>query len=109
MSNCIKISSANERLMFDSPVVRRDTVTRQHTLRLGLLTLGGQAMQSMELREVALPHLRHVVERTRLGAHLAILDHGAAVYNDDYFPTVGQIVRTAALKLSSQLGSHRKR
>jgi DNA-binding IclR family transcriptional regulator len=37
-------------------------------------------MQSMELREVAMPHLRSVVERTRLGAHLAILDHGDAVY-----------------------------
>jgi DNA-binding IclR family transcriptional regulator len=200
--------------------VRRDALTGQHTLGLRMLSLGGQAMQSMQLREVAIPHLRNVVERTRLGAHLAILDHGDAVYieriespgfikmaiwvgrrmppqvtavgkalichldrhdiqeivaahpmtpassktilsiprlledlaqtrqrgfaiddeehasgvrcvaapvfaasgevvaaigvsattsqlNDDYFPTVGQIVRTAALKLSSQLGSHR--
>lgn len=60
--------------------VRRDAATGQHTLGLRLLSLGGQAMQSMELREVAMPHLRHVVERTRLGAHLAILDHGDAVY-----------------------------
>lgn len=60
--------------------VRRDAQTGQHTLGLRLLSLGGQAMQSMELREVAMPHLRAVVERTRLGAHLAILDHGDAVY-----------------------------
>lgn len=60
--------------------VRRDAQTGQHTLGLRLLSLGGQAMQSMELREVAMPHLRSVVERTRLGSHLAILDHGDAVY-----------------------------
>lgn len=60
--------------------VRRDAETGQHTLGVRVLSLGGQAMQGMALREVALPHLRHLVERTRLGAHLAILDHGDAVY-----------------------------
>jgi IclR family acetate operon transcriptional repressor len=60
--------------------VHRDTETGQHTLGVRILSLGGQAMQGMALREVALPHLRHLVERTRLGAHLAILDHGDAVY-----------------------------
>jgi DNA-binding IclR family transcriptional regulator len=60
--------------------VRRDALTGHHTLGTRLLTLGGQAMQGMELREVAMPYLRQIVERTRLGAHLAILDHGAAVY-----------------------------
>jgi DNA-binding IclR family transcriptional regulator len=34
----------------------------------------------MALRELAMPHLRQLVETTRLGAHLAILDHGDAVY-----------------------------
>lgn len=51
-----------------------------HTLGVRLLSLGGLAMQGMELREAALPHLRYVVERTRFDAHLAILDHGDAVY-----------------------------
>jgi DNA-binding IclR family transcriptional regulator len=60
--------------------VRRDPATGHHTLGTRLLTLGGQAMQGMELREVAMPYLRQIVERTRLGAHLAILDHGDAVY-----------------------------
>jgi DNA-binding IclR family transcriptional regulator len=60
--------------------VRRDATTGYHTLGTRLLTLGGQAMQGMELREVAMPHLRQIVDRTRLGAHLAILDHGDAVY-----------------------------
>ena len=60
--------------------VHRDRETGQHTLGVRVLSLGGQAMQGMALREVALPHLRQVVEQTRLGAHLAILDHGDAVY-----------------------------
>ncbi len=60
--------------------VRRDSETGQHTLGIRVLSLGGQAMQGMALREIAMPHLRNLVERTRLGAHLAILDHWDAVY-----------------------------
>jgi len=60
--------------------VWRDAESGQHTLGIRVLSLGGQAMQGMALREVAFPHLRSIVERTRLGAHLAILDHGDAVY-----------------------------
>jgi IclR family transcriptional regulator, KDG regulon repressor len=60
--------------------VRRDPETGQHTLGIRVLSLGGQAMQGMALRELAMPHLRQLVETTRLGAHLAILDHGDAVY-----------------------------
>jgi IclR family transcriptional regulator, KDG regulon repressor len=60
--------------------VHRDAETGQHTLGIRVLSLGGQAMQGMALREVALPHLRHIVDRTRFDAHLAILDHGEAVY-----------------------------
>src|SRR6267143_960600 len=60
--------------------VRRDVETGQHTLGIRVLSLGGQAMQGMALREIAVPQLRHIVEVTRLGAHLAILDHCDAVY-----------------------------
>ena len=60
--------------------VRRDPESGQHTLGIRVLSLGGEAMQGMALRELALPHLRQLVETTRLGAHLAILDHGDAVY-----------------------------
>lgn len=60
--------------------VRRDADTGDYTLGVRVLSLGGQAMQGMALREVALPYLRQIVDRTRLGAHLAILDHGDAVY-----------------------------
>lgn len=68
------------RTLVNRGYVRRDNVSGTHTLGVRLLSLGGQAMQGMELRDVALPYLRQVVERTRFGAHLAILDHGDAVY-----------------------------
>ena len=60
--------------------VRRDSETGQHTLGIRVLSLGGQAVQGMALRELAMPLLRQIVEVTRLGSHLAILDHGDAVY-----------------------------
>src|SRR5678816_1235726 len=60
--------------------VRRDPETGQHTLGIRVLSLGGQAMQGVALRELAMSHLRQIVEMTRLGSHLAILDHGDAVY-----------------------------
>jgi IclR family transcriptional regulator, KDG regulon repressor len=60
--------------------VRRDGETGQHTLGIRILSLGGQAVQGMALRELAMPLLRQIVEVTRLGSHLAILDHGDAVY-----------------------------
>lgn len=60
--------------------VSRDVETGHHTLGIRLLSLGGQAMQGLELRDIAMPHLRHIVERTNLDTHLAILDHGDAVY-----------------------------
>src|ERR1041385_3086100 len=53
--------------------VRRDPETGHHTLGIRILSLGGQATQGMALRELAMPHLRQLVETTRLGAHLAIL------------------------------------
>ena len=60
--------------------VRRDPDTVRHTLGIRVLSLGGEAMQGMALRELAIPHLRQLADKTRLGAHLAILDHGDAVY-----------------------------
>ncbi len=60
--------------------VRRDRETNLHTLGIKLLSLSGKAMQGMELREIAMPYLRQVAENTQLGTHLAILDHGDAVY-----------------------------
>src|SRR5688500_20388856 len=56
--------------------VRRDVETGQHTLGIRVLSLGGQAMQGMALRELAMPHLRQIAERTGPGSHLRTLDYG---------------------------------
>src|SRR5689334_22090283 len=61
------------RTLVSRAYVRRDLETGQHTLGIRVLSLGGQAMQGMALRELALPHLRQIVESTHLRAHLAIL------------------------------------
>lgn len=60
--------------------LRRDPETGQFTPGIRMLSLGGQAVQGMQLRDVALPYLRQIAERTRLDSHLAVLDHGDAVY-----------------------------
>lgn len=65
-------------------LVKRGYVSRDeaglHTLGIKVLSLAGQVMQNMPLRTLALPYLHDIVERTRFGAHLAILDRGEAVY-----------------------------
>jgi DNA-binding IclR family transcriptional regulator len=77
--------------------VRRNADGGLHTLGLRLLSLSGQAMQGMELREAAMPYLRHISERTRLDAHLAILDHGDAVY-------VGRVEALGFIKMATWIG-----
>jgi DNA-binding IclR family transcriptional regulator len=45
-----------------------------------VLNLSRQALGGLDIKEVALPVLRQLAERNQLTAHLAILDHGEAVY-----------------------------
>jgi DNA-binding IclR family transcriptional regulator len=59
--------------------VRRET-DGKYRLGLALLSLASRAVESLDVREVALPILQHLVERSGLTAHLAVLDHGQAVY-----------------------------
>lgn len=54
--------------------------TGKYRLGLSLLSLSSRAMEGLDVREVALPILHHLVERSGLTAHLAVLDHGQAVY-----------------------------
>lgn len=59
--------------------VRREPEGR-YRLGLALVSLASRAMESLDVRAVALPILQHLVERSGLTAHLAVLDHGQAVY-----------------------------
>jgi len=59
--------------------VRREAAGK-YRLGLALLSLSSRALEGVDVREVALPILQHLVERSGLTAHLAVLDHGQAVY-----------------------------
>jgi len=60
--------------------ISRDRSTGRYRLGLKLLALGRGIQIGREIREVARPILRRLVERSGLTAHLAVLDHGEAVY-----------------------------
>ena len=60
--------------------LRRDAASGKYRLGLKVLSLGRDVLAGFNIGEVALPVLRALVERTQLTAHLAILDHGQAVY-----------------------------
>ena len=60
--------------------LRRDAETGKYRPGLKVLSLGRQVLSGLDIRSAALPVLRLLVERTELTAHLAVLDHGEAVY-----------------------------
>jgi DNA-binding IclR family transcriptional regulator len=60
--------------------VYREHATGKYKLGLKVLSLNRGALGGLDVREVSLPILRQLVERIHLTVHLAILDHGEAVY-----------------------------
>ncbi len=60
--------------------LRRERNTGRYRLGLKVLSLSRGVLSGLDIRELALPVLRQLVERSSLTAHLAILDHGDAVY-----------------------------
>ncbi len=60
--------------------VHRDRGNGKYRLGLKVLSLSRGALSGLDIREVALPALRQLVERIHLTVHLAILDQGEAVY-----------------------------
>ncbi|HSA93314.1 MAG TPA: IclR family transcriptional regulator [Terriglobales bacterium] len=60
--------------------LRRDRETGKYRLGLKVLSLSHATLAGLDLRELALPILRHLAGQTGLSAHLAILDHAEAVY-----------------------------
>jgi len=60
--------------------LQRDAGTKKYRLGLRLLDLSRGVLVAPDLRELALPALRHLAERTQLTTHLAILDQDQAVY-----------------------------
>jgi DNA-binding IclR family transcriptional regulator len=60
--------------------IKRDPSSRRYQLGLKICGLGRGLMKNLALPEIALPHLRWLVEQTRLTAHLAILERNQAVF-----------------------------
>jgi len=60
--------------------LRRDRESGCYHLGLKILSLSHSVQIGRDIRAVALPHLRQLVHRIELTAHLAILDGGEAVY-----------------------------
>ncbi len=62
--------------------LRRDDESGRYRIGIKVIGLGQSAIQGLDIRRVAEPILRELVEETGLTGHLAILDHGRAVYID---------------------------
>jgi DNA-binding IclR family transcriptional regulator len=60
--------------------LRRQRDSGKYRLGLKVLSLGRGALSSVDVREVALPLMRQLVEHTHITSHLAILDGTQAVY-----------------------------
>ena len=60
--------------------LRRHVESGQYRLGLKVLSLGRDVLAGFDIGPIAMPVLRALVARTQLTAHLAILDHGEAVY-----------------------------
>src|SRR5688500_7865891 len=60
--------------------LRRGREDGRYHIGLAVVSLSHRALAGLDVREMALPVLRQLVEASGLTAHLAILDHGRAVY-----------------------------
>lgn len=66
--------------------LNRDPGTGKYRVGLKILSLSRGALSGLDVREVALPIMRHLMEKTNLTCHLAILDGPEAVYIEKVEP-----------------------
>jgi DNA-binding IclR family transcriptional regulator len=66
--------------------LNRDSASGKYRVGLKILSLSRGALSGIDVREVALPIMRHLVEKTSLTCHLAILDGPEAVYIEKVEP-----------------------
>ncbi len=60
--------------------LRRNNDDGTYRLGMKVLSLSRGALSGLDVREVALPVMRRLVDQIHITTHLAILDHGEAVY-----------------------------
>lgn len=94
--------------------LHRDGESGKYRVGLKILSLSRGALSGIDVREVALPIMRHLVEKTNLTCHLAILDGPEAVYIEKVEPTgfirmdtwVGRRMRVHATSVGKALTAH---
>jgi len=94
--------------------LNRDQENSKYRVGLKILSLSRGALSGIDVREVALPIMRHLVEKTNLTCHLAILDGPEAVYIEKVEPTgflrvdtwVGRRMRVHATSVGKALVAH---
>jgi IclR family KDG regulon transcriptional repressor len=78
--------------------VQQDPRTERYTLGLKLVELGTTVLERLELRELARPHLKQLMEATQEVAHLVVLQDGSAVYIDKF-------EHPGPVKMASRIGA----
>jgi DNA-binding IclR family transcriptional regulator len=94
--------------------LNRDRQSGKYRVGLKILSLSRGALSGIDVREVALPIMRRLVEKTNLTCHLAILDGPDAVYIEKVEPTgfirmdtwVGRRMRVHATSVGKALVAH---
>jgi len=94
--------------------LNRDPQSGKYRVGLKILSLSRGALSGIDVREVALPIMRHLVEKTGLTCHLAILDGPDAVYIEKVEPPgfirmdtwVGRRMRVHATSVGKAMAAH---
>ncbi|HZC24624.1 MAG TPA: IclR family transcriptional regulator [Candidatus Binatia bacterium] len=102
------------RTMEKQNYLNRDELTGKYRVGLKVLSLSRGALSGIDVREVALPIMRHLMEKTHLTCHLAILDGPEAVYIEKVEPQgfirmdtwVGRRMRVHATSVGKALVAH---
>lgn len=102
------------RTLVQQNYLNRDAESGKYRVGLKILSLSRGALSGIDVREVALPIMRHLVEKTNLTCHLAILDGPEAVYIEKVEPTgfirmdtwVGRRMRVHATSVGKSLVAH---
>lgn len=92
----------------------RDPDSGKYRVGLKILSLSRGALSGLDVREVALPIMRHLMEKTHLTCHLAILDGSDAVYIEKVEPQgfikmdtwVGRRMRVHATSVGKAMVAH---
>ena len=102
------------RTLVQKGYLNRDAESGKYRVGLKILSLSRGALSGIDVREVALPIMRHLVEKTNLTCHLAILDGPEAVYIEKVEPSgfirmdtwVGRRMRVHATSVGKALTAH---